>query len=250
MPSSTALRKPARHVARSARRAAAAHPLRQSAPKPTVGAAAPPAARRAPRAARVEKEQTILNEAEAQFARHGFEGATLEGIAAALGLSRHNLLYYFPSKEVLYRRVLDDVMTQWLEGMGALAVGDDPASALRQYIGAKLRSARERPAASRIFAQEVMAGAPRYADAITERVRPVLQADVKVFERWARQGHIRKLDFTHLMFMVWSVTQAYADLAPQFALLLGKSALDGADFAAAQAMLERVVLEGLLTHAG
>ena len=217
--------------------------------KPAATAAPLPLPRRAPRAARVEKEQAILNEAEAQFARHGVEGATLEGIAAALGLSRHNLLYYFPSKELLYRRVLDDVMTQWLDGMGALAAGDDPATSLRQYIGAKLRSARERPAASRIFAQEVMAGAPRYADAITERVRPVLQADVRVFERWARQGHIRKLDFTHLMFMVWSVTQAYADLAPQFALLLGKPALDGGDFAAAQAMLERVVLEGLLTHA-
>ena len=102
------------------------------------------------------------------------------------------------------------------------------------------------PIAGAIFAQEVMAGAPRYADAITERVAPVLRADVKVFERWARQGRIRKLNFTHLMFMVWSVTQAYADLAPQFALLLGKPALDEADFAAAQAMLERVVLEGVL----
>ena len=121
--------------------------------------------------ARIEPDSCpILLEAEAQFARHGFEGATLEGIAAALGLSRHNLLYYFPSKEVLYRRALDDVMTQWLSGMGALAVGDDPASALRQTIGAKLASAREGPAGSRIFAQEVMAGAPRYADALIERV--------------------------------------------------------------------------------
>lgn len=216
--------------------------VRQRAPRAAAEAPRPP------RAARLKKEQAILLEAEAQFARHGFEGATLEGIAAALGLSRHNLLYYFPSKEALYRRVLDDVMTQWLAGMGALAVGDDPASALRQYIGAKLASARERPGGSRIFAQEVMAGAPRYADAITERVAPVLRADVKVFERWARQGRIRKLDFTHLMFMIWSVTQAYADLAPQFALLLGKPALDGADFVAAQSMLERVVLEGLLTR--
>jgi len=207
-------------------------------------------AARAPRPARIEKERAILVEAEAQFARHGFEGATLEGIAAALALSRHNLLYYFPSKEALYRRVLDDVMTQWLAGMGALAVGDDPATALRQYIGAKLRSARERPGGSRIFAQEVMAGAPRYGDALLARVQPVLQADVKVFQRWARQGRIRKLDFTHLMFMIWSATQSYADLAPQFALLLGKPALDGSDFAAAQAALESVLLEGLLVERG
>lgn len=202
-------------------------------------------ATRAPRAARVEKEQDILRQAEALFARHGFEGTTLEGIAAALGISRHNLLYYFPSKELLYRRVLDDVMTQWLAGMGALAVGDEPASALRQYIGTKMRSAQERPDGSRVFMQEIMAGAPRYADALRERVLPALLTDVKVFERWARQGKIEKLNFTHLMFIIWAATQAYADLAPQFALLLGKPALQARDFAAAQTLLERLVLGGL-----
>lgn len=200
---------------------------------------------RPPRAARIEKEQAILREAESQFARFGFEGASLENIAAAAGISRHNLLYYFPSKDTLYRRVLDDVMTQWLEGMGALAVGDDPGAALRRYIGAKMQSSRDRPEGSRVFTKEVIAGAPRYADAITQRVRPVLATDVKVFERWARQGRITKVDFTHLMFVIWAATQAYADLAPQFALLLGKPALQAQDFAAAQALIERLVLGGL-----
>lgn len=220
-------------------------PSRQTAAKPGPKPAAEPV--RSPRAARVEKEQDILRAAEALFARHGFEGTTLEGIAAALGLSRHNLLYYFPSKELLYRRVLDDVMTQWLAGMGALAVGDEPASALRQYIGAKMRSAQERPDGSRVFMQEIMAGAPRYADALRLRVLPALLTDVKVFERWARQGKIQKLNFTHLMFIIWAATQAYADLAPQFALLLGKPALEPRDFAAAQTLLERLVLCGLTT---
>jgi TetR/AcrR family transcriptional regulator len=219
-------------------------PSRETAPKKLKTA---PPAPRAPRAARLEKEQDILCQAEALFARHGFEGTTLEGIAAALGISRHNLLYYFPSKELLYRRVLDDVMTQWLAGMGALAVGDEPAAALRQYIGAKMQSAQERPDGSRVFMQEIMAGAPRYADALRERVLPALLTDVKVFERWARQGKIQKLNFTHLMFMIWAATQAYADLAPQFALLLGKPALDARDFAQAQTLLERLVLGGLQT---
>jgi TetR/AcrR family transcriptional regulator len=200
---------------------------------------------RPPRAARVEKERGILREAESQFARYGFEGASLESIAAALGLSRHNLLYYFPSKEALYRRVLDDVMTQWLAGMGELAVGDDPERALRRYIAAKLRSSRERPDGSAVFTKEVIAGAPRYADAITGRVAPVLAADVRVFERWARQRRIARLDYRHLMFVIWAVTQAYADLGPQFALLLGKPALGKADFAAAQAVIERLVLRGI-----
>jgi TetR/AcrR family transcriptional regulator len=197
------------------------------------------------RAARLEKEQAILREAEAQFARFGFEGATLESIGAAAGISRHNLLYYFPSKEALYQRVLDDVMTGWLQGMGEIAAGDDPAAALRGYIGAKMKSSRERPDGSRVFTKEVIAGAPRYAGAIVERVLPVLKTDVRVFERWARERRIERVNFTHLMFVIWAVTQAYADLAPQFALLLGKPALEARDFAAAQALIERLVLAGL-----
>jgi TetR/AcrR family transcriptional regulator len=194
---------------------------------------------------RLDKEQAILNEAEAQFARGGFEGTTLESIAAALGMSRHHLLYYFPSKLALYRRVIDDVMTQWLQGMGELAVGDDPAAALKRYIAAKLRASAERPDGSRVFTQEVMAGVPRYADALVDRVGPALKADVRVFERWARAGRIGKLPYVHLMFVLWAATQAYADLAPQFALLLGKQALDERDYAAAQTVIERLVLAGL-----
>jgi len=223
-------------------------PVVKAARAPVVKAARPPAVKVAPRpvrAARIEKERAILREAEVQFARYGFEGASLEGTAAALGISRHNLLYYFPSKEQLYRRVLDDVMTQWLAGMGALAVGDDPEAALARYISAKMRSSRERPDGSKTFIKEVIAGAPHYADAITGRVGPALAADVRVFERWARQGRIAKVDFTHLMFVIWAVTQAYADLAPQFALLLGKRRLDAGDFARAQALITRLVLAGL-----
>jgi len=220
-------------------------PSRARRQKPVTERATATAPPRPLRAARIEKEQLILREAEAQFARYGFEGASLENIAAALGLSRHNLLYYFPSKEALYRRVLDDVMTQWLAGMGELAAGDDPEGALRRYIAAKLRSSRERPDGSAVFTKEVIAGAPRYADAIIGRVAPVLAADVRVFERWARQGRVSRLDYRHLIFVIWAVTQAYADLAPQFALLLGKPALGKADFAAAQAVIERLVLRGL-----
>lgn len=202
-----------------------------------------PAPSRADR--RLDKERAILREAEAHFARYGFEGASLEGIGAALGISRHALLYYFPSKLELYRRVLDDVMDHWLSGMGELARADDPAAALRGYIAAKLRSSRERPDGSRVFTKEVMAGAPHYADAITERVLPALQADVRSFERWAREGRVQRLDFRHLIFAVWTVTQAYADHAPQFALLLGRDHLAARDFESAQQVIEAMVLGAL-----
>jgi TetR/AcrR family transcriptional regulator len=195
--------------------------------------------RAAPSEKRQDKERSILREAESQFARYGYEGAALESIGGALGMSRHALLYYFPSKERLYRAVLDDVLAHWLGGMGELAQAADPRAGLDAYITAKLRSSRERPDGSRVFTKEVMAGAPHYGDAITQLVQPALAADVKAFERWARAGRVRRTDFRHLIFMIWAMTQAWSDHAPQFALLLGRAQLGDDDFAAAR----RVILD-------
>jgi TetR/AcrR family transcriptional regulator len=211
---------------------------------PAVAGSDAPSSRQ-PRAARVQKEQLIVREAEAQFAQFGFEGASLEAIGAAVGISRHSLLYYFPSKDALYRRVLDEVLAMWLDGMGALSASDDPETALRDYIAAKMRSSRERPDAAKVFAKEVIAGAPRYGDAIRERVSPLLATDVKTFERWARQGRIARVNFTHLMFIIWSVTQAYADFETQFALLLGKTELEPRDYKHAEDLIVQLVLSGL-----
>jgi TetR/AcrR family transcriptional regulator len=191
------------------------------------------------------KERGILQEAQSHFAQFGFEGASLENIAAAAGLSRHNLLYYFPSKEALYQRVLDDVLNQWLAGMDDLSHSDHPEQALRQYIQAKLRYSREHPDGAKVFTKEVIAGAPRYGKAITERVGPRLKAEVRTFERWAKEGLIAKVNFTHLMFIIWSVTQAYADQEAQFALLLGKPALTEKDYDKAEELIVRLVLSGL-----
>lgn len=191
------------------------------------------------------KEAAICAEAERQFAQFGFEGVSLEVIAAGLNLTRHNLLYYFPNKEALYRRVLDEVLDEWLARMDGLVAGHDPAAAMRDYIAAKLRFSRERPAGSQVFAREVMAGAPRFRDAIEGRVLPALNADVQTFERWADAGLVARLDYRHLMFSIWASTQAYADQAAQFAILLGKPALEPVDFEAAQRLITQQVLAAL-----
>lgn len=212
--------------------------------KPATARAAPV---RAPRqqAVREGKERMIRSHAERLFAQFGFEGTSLEGIAQAAGISRHSLLYYYASKEDLYCKVLDDVLDQWLASMGAISASDSPEQALSAYIAAKLRFSRDQPYGSQVFTREVIAGAPRYKDAIEKRVTPVLREDLKTLEKWARQKRIKRIDFTHLMFLIWSATQAYADLAPQFTLFLGKSRLEQKDFDAAGAVLTQLVLAGL-----
>ena len=81
---------------------------------------------RQPSASRLRKQDHILSQAEALFARDGFEGTSLEAIGNASGFSRHNLLYYYPNKEALYQAVLDSVLDDWLGRMTDLSADGEP----------------------------------------------------------------------------------------------------------------------------
>lgn len=201
--------------------------------------------------ARAEIEQRIVDAAKPLFARHGYDGASIDRIAADAGLSKQNLLYYFPRKQALYRAVLGRVLDVWLSYMDAMSQReDDPEAALREYIAGKLRFSFEHPDDSRIYASEVIAGAPHFADEIERRVVPALQADAAVFRRWAKKGWCRPVDARHLMVVLWAATQAYADFATQVCLILGKPRLTKSDFALAEAQLVDMVLHSMLLPAG
>ena len=176
-------------------------------------------------------ETTILAAATRLFAERGFEGTSIAAVAEHAGISKQNLLYYFPAKQDLYRRVLDDVLDDWLARMRHLAEAEgEPGDVLRAYVAAKLRFSREQPWASRVYAMEVIGGAKFYGEQIRERVVPLLRRDIEVFERWIREGRIAPVNATHLLFALWAMTQSYADFAAQMALVLDRDELAAADF--------------------
>ena len=200
--------------------------------------------------AREKLELDILAVAKRLFAQRGYGGVSLDHIAKAVGASKQNLLYYFPSKEALYRRVLHGVLDVWLSYMDTLSQRpDDPEQALRDYIAGKLRFSREHPDDSRVYANEVISGAPIFAAEIAQRVIPALQADVAIFNRWAERGLCRQVDGRHLMVLLWASTQVYADWSSQISLVLGKNELEDADFAAAEALIVDMVLRTVLLPA-
>lgn len=200
--------------------------------------------------AREQLEQDILDAAKRLFANRGFGGVSLDHIAREAHISKQNLLYYFPSKEELYRRVLHSVLDVWLSYMDALSHrADDPEQALREYIAGKLRFSREHPDDSRVYAKEVVSGAPIFSAEIAERVIPALQADVAILNKWARKGLCRAVDGRHLMILLWASTQAYADWASQISLVLEKPALEARDFEAAETLIVDMVLRTVLIEA-
>lgn len=225
------------------------HVQRSSASVRTTASAAPghsdSTARPGVRQSRLDKEAHILKVAVQHFAQYGYEGISIDSIAQGLGISRHNLLYYYPSKDALYQAAIAHVLDPWLQGMGQLSRSDDPAAAVRQYIEVKMQISQQWPEGARLFAQEIMAGAPRIRTVLSERVLPMLKDDVACFERWAEQGRVARIDFTQLMFIIWSVTQAYAELEPQFAFLLDRPKLLSQDYDRAQSLIVGMVLSAL-----
>jgi TetR/AcrR family transcriptional regulator len=187
-------------------------------------------------------EADIAFEAVRVFAESGYEGASVATVADNAGLSKQNLMYYFPTKQTLYQRVLDDVLDEWLARMDTLAdPSQEPRDMLRAYIQAKLRFSREHPLGSRVYAMEVISGAPLYGEQIRERVVPLVRKDIEVFERWIEQGRIAPVNATHLLFAIWAMTQSYADFSAQMELVLNRE-LTAEDFADAEKLITDMVL--------
>ncbi len=178
-----------------------------------------------PRRSRIQtrNRETILEAALQVFSTQGFRGATLDQIAEAAGLSKPNLLYYFPSKETIYNTLLTGLLANWLDPLRALRAEGDPVAEVLAYVRRKLDLARDYPRESRLFANEILQGAPRIIEAIEGDLRALVMDKAAVLSRWMDEGRIAKSDPVHLIFSVWSLTQHYADFDVQVRAVLGPS---------------------------
>lgn len=191
---------------------------------------------------RQRQEGAILKAAEKVFARAGYQGATLNEIAEAACVPKPTLHYYFSSKEALYRAVLDNILALWLAETDTLSADADPATALEQYVRAKMRLSAERPDASRVFANEILHGAGHIGDFLRTELRERVRDRADVIAGWVAEGRIAPVDGTHLFFTLWAVTQTYADFDSQICAVLGKTRQTAADHARATDHVLTVVM--------
>ena len=193
---------------------------------------------------RQKNEQLILSAAEEEFARHGYKGATMNSIAQRAGLPKANIHYYFNSKLDLYAAVLSGILELWDGTLNELSADDDPAKVLPAYIATKMRFSRDFPLASRIFAIEILNGAPNLVEYFTDDYRAWFRSRTEVFRRWVEMGKIDAVDPAHLIFLLWSSTQHYADFACQIKAALGRNTFDDHDFQTATETLTKIILQG------
>lgn len=167
--------------------------------------------------------EVILNAALEVFSAHGFRGATLDQIAKAADLSKPNLLYYFASKEAIHVELLAGLMDTWLDPLREMNPNGNPVDEILAYVDRKLEMSRLYPRQSRLFANEIVQGAPRMLAALQDDLKPLVDEKAKVLEGWMSQGKIARLDPYHLIFSIWSLTQHYADFDVQVGAVLGQT---------------------------
>ena len=165
--------------------------------------------------------EAILGAALEVFAARGFRGATLDQIAAAAGLSKPNLLYYFPSKEAIHAALLEGLLDLWLDPLRDLDAAGDPVAEVLRYVRRKLDLSRDYPRESRLFANEMLQGAPRIRAALEGELAALVARKAEVLTGWMEAGRIRAVHPVHLIFSVWALTQHYADFEVQVRAVLG-----------------------------
>lgn len=168
-----------------------------------------------------KNRETILDAALEVFSAHGFRGATLDQIAEVAGLSKPNLLYYFPSKEAIHSALLTGLLDTWLDPLKTMDPRGEPVEEVLSYVRRKLDLARDYPRESRLFAGEIIQGAPRLAGVIETDLRALVEDKAAVLRAWMDEGRIARVDPVHLIFSIWALTQHYADFDAQVRLVLG-----------------------------
>ncbi|MDA7966850.1 TetR family transcriptional regulator C-terminal domain-containing protein [Ruegeria sp.] len=177
---------------------------------------------RAPTRIQKKNRAAILEAALNVFSAHGFRGATVDQIAAEAGLSKPNLLYYFPSKEAIHTALLSGLLETWLAPLHELDKNGDPMTEILSYIHRKLQMSRELPRESRLFANELVQGAPRIHDALSNDLKALVDEKTAILTTWMDQGKIARVHPYHLFFSIWALTQHYADFDVQVRAILSE----------------------------
>ncbi|MEC8092074.1 MAG: TetR family transcriptional regulator C-terminal domain-containing protein [Pseudomonadota bacterium] len=193
-----------------------------------------------------ENETRILLAALEVFSENGFRGATLDRIAATANMSKPNLLYYFKGKEEIHVALLTDLLDVWLAPLREIDPNGEPLDEIGSYIRRKLESSRQFPRESRLFANEMLAGAPHIGAFLQSELKQLVDEKAAIFQGWIDEGRLAPCDPRHLLFAIWSTTQHYADFSVQVRHVLGLQPGDVSYYEEAENMLGTLFLGRLV----
>ncbi|MBW8189804.1 TetR/AcrR family transcriptional regulator [Neiella marina] len=165
----------------------------------------------------------IITAAAEEFVQNGYKGASIQAIADRAGIPKANVHYYFKSKSNLYVAVLDNLISLWNDFLNSITEDDDPAVVLDAFIRRKVEMSYTHPRSSKLFAMEIIQGAPHLKEYLRTDLRQWVRDKTHVFNAWIEQGRMEPVDPVHLIFLIWSSTQHYADFDVQILTIMNRA---------------------------
>lgn len=132
-----------------------------------------------------QRQSDLLESVRGVFAAKGFDGASMQDLAQAAGMSAGNFYRYFPSKDAIIQAMVERDIAAMQAEFATILNSDDPAEALRRQLDAHLLTP---PCDDGPIWAEIVAAAGRRPElgAILERMeREIIANLVSVFARIA-----------------------------------------------------------------
>jgi TetR/AcrR family transcriptional regulator len=189
--------------------------------------------------------EKILLAAEQVFAEKGYGSTAMADIAKQAQLPRSNLHYYFTTKSELYSAVLFDLLDVWKQDALSFETFDDPRVVLSSYIRAKMQRSRTRPYGSKVWANEIIHGAPTLGEALDESLYDWAKMKEAKIRQWVEDKRILPVEPSSLLYMIWASTQHYADFDHQVKILNDHQPLSDRQFEKAIQTVTGVILRGI-----
>jgi AcrR family transcriptional regulator len=192
-----------------------------------------------------DSRERILAAATAEFALRGFEGTTVDRIAARARLNKAMIYYHFHSKQDLYRTVLRTIFTTMGDGLTAIAASNAaPADKLDRFVAAFVIEGQAHAHVAPIMLREIAEGGRRLDESTYTVMSRVVGAMTGIITEGRAAGQFGPVDPILLyLTTVWPIVVYLATTPIRSALArvtgIDASRLDPERFIAHLQMLNR-----------
>ncbi len=169
-----------------------------------------------------------MDAAEIEFAGNGLSGTSVQSIADRAGLQKRQVLYFFNSKESLYKDVIDRIFREWLSPSDKEG---SPKAVISDYIDHIFLQAETKPHQSKLLISEMLSGGRFGIETMKRRgSRSIVAKSVALLQNYMDQGVMQRTDPLAFLFQIWSAQHFYVAFSPEVAFLLEKDQMDHEDW--------------------